>query len=137
MAKFQIDKISKEERYKIIGEFYDIVANLKNKNDVFGFFMGLLTPSEALMFARRIQVAIMLLKEESYDNIKKKLGVGDSTIAAVARWLSGDNDGFKIHIEKHKKRKDELEKNQSSKSRYRSLLDKYPQHRIIKDILDL
>ncbi|NLC31436.1 MAG: hypothetical protein GX765_05305, partial [Candidatus Moranbacteria bacterium] len=55
MGKVQTKNIDKNERYKIIGDFYEIVTNLRTKNEVIGFFMGLLTPSEALMFARRIQ----------------------------------------------------------------------------------
>ena len=85
MAKIRPYKIDKEERFKMIGNFYQIVTGLKNKNDVAGFFMGLLTPSEAVMFARRIQIAQMLLDNKRVTEIKAELGVGTNNISTVSR----------------------------------------------------
>lgn len=138
MAKVKTHEIEKSERYKMIGDFYDIVTNLKTKDEVIGFFMGLLTPSEALMFSRRIQISSMLLEDKSYQDIREKLGVGDSTISTVNRWLFGENEQFKNQIYAHKKRKDKWDNNSNASSRhYGSLLNKYPQHRILRDLLGL
>lgn len=138
MGKVQTKNIEKEKRYEIIGDFYDIVTNLKTKKEVIGFFMGLLTSSEALMFARRIQVAQMLLDDKSYEDIREELKVGVATITSVSRWLYGENDAFRKKIEEHKNNKEKLMKNNKNYRRnYGSLLDKYPQHRILKDLLGL
>ncbi len=141
MARFQLDQISKKERYEMIGNLYEIVGKLKTKKDIMDFFMGLFTPSEALMFARRIQIAEMLLDEEiSYNEIKEELGVGDSTIANVARWIYDDNSSFRSQIEQHKKRKEARRKIKEKKSQgqhYGNLLNKYPQHRILRNLFGL
>lgn len=133
MAKVQMQKINKRERYVMIGEFYDIVTNLTTKKEVVGFFMGLLTPSEALMFARRIQIAQMLIEEKNYDVIREDLGVGHSTIASVARWLNDENDCFQKQIKKHitnkKRKQDDVPSRESG-----GLLDRYPGHRLLKDL---
>lgn len=139
MGKVQTKNIDKNERYKIIGDFYEIVTNLRTKNEVIGFFMGLLTPSEALMFARRIQIAQMLLDDKSYDEIRRELKVGLSTVASVSNWLYGENDAFRRKIEEYKNRKSKTEedKNDDYEKNYGSLLNKYPQHRILRDLLGL
>lgn len=139
MGKVQTKSIDKNERYKIIGDFYEIVTNLRTKNEVIGFFMGLLTPSEALMFARRIQIAQMLLDDKSYDEIRRELKVGLSTVANVSTWLYGENDAFRRKIEEYKNRKSKTEedKNDDYEKNYGSLLNKYPQHRILRDLLGL
>lgn len=138
MGKVQTQSVNKNERFQMIGEFYDIVTNLKTKKKVIGFFMGLLTPSEALMLSRRIQVAALLLDGESYEEIRRKLKVGVSTIASVNRWLFGENEEFKDEINKHKKRKDNQNiKGNKGKRYYDSLLDRYPGHRILRDLLGI
>ncbi len=40
MAKIRPYKIDREERFEMIGSFYQIVTGLKNKKDVAGFFYG-------------------------------------------------------------------------------------------------
>lgn len=139
MGKVQTKSIDKNERYKIIGDFYEIVTNLRTKNEVIGFFMGLLTPSEALMFARRIQIAQMLLDDKSYEEIRRELKVGLSTVANVSTWLYGENDAFRRKIEEYKNRKSKTEEdnNDDYEKNYGSLLNKYPQHRILRDLLGL
>jgi len=139
MAKVQIQQIEKKERYEIIGDFYDIVTNLKAKKEVIGFFMGLLTSSEALMLARRIQIATMLLDKKSYNEIQEKLKVGVSTIITVSKWLHGKNEQFQKQIQSHKKRKEKKikENKKDSYHYYDSVLDRYPGHRLLKDILGL
>ncbi len=138
MAKVKPYKISKKERFEIIGDFYQIVTGLKNKKDVVGFFVGLLTPSEAVMFARRIQIAQMLLDNKSIAEIKATLNVGSNTVASVSSWLFDDNNNiFQQHILKYMKTQKKARKKRYNNSYYTSELDKYPQHRIWKKLLGL
>ena len=103
--------------------------------------MGLLTPSEAVMFARRIQIAQMLLSNKSVSEIRIALGVGTNNISTVSRWLfNDDNDVFRKHILNYlKQSKKDTTKRSEQKSRqyYTSELDKYPQHRMWKKLLGL
>lgn len=134
MAKVKTHLVDKKERFRIIGEFFEIVTNLKNKDDVIGFFIGLLTSSESLMLARRIQVAEMLLEEKSYEEIRKKLKVSFQTIAKVYQWLYGENETYKKQIgnqlERKRKRNKKHERFDDG-----SLLNKYAHHRLLKDLL--
>lgn len=129
MPKVRPHLIEKTEKYKIIGNFFEIVAGLKNKKEVIDFFLGLLTPSEILMSARRIQIAQMLLEEENYEIIRKRLKVSNQTITKTDQWLHRD-DEYNRWLGGKLKRKIEKEKNYSS-----SMLDKYAHHRFFKNLL--
>lgn len=134
MSKVQINDIDKDLRYRMIGDFYDIVSHLQKKKDVVDFFMGLLTPSEALMFARRIQIAKLILMNYTYDEIQKELQVGVATIIGVKRWLECDNQGFRSQIEKQQKR--QKAHKGSKRKMYDRILSPYGQLDIVKRLLD-
>lgn len=91
MSKFDPYNLSPKERNKILNEFYSIVTSLKNKGQVINFFKDLLTIGEAVMLARRIQIAKMLLQGYDYREISEKLGTGIDTVTRVQQWLK---DGF-------------------------------------------
>ena len=131
--------IPDKERYKIIGEFFDLIVGLKNKKEVMDFFIGLLTHSESLMLARRIQIAKLLMENQSYNEIKKKLKVGNSTITNTDKWLDMRNGQYRKILERHFAMDcPGQHKGKRSKGReYKSMLDKYPQHRIFKKMLGL
>ena len=132
MPKVKVYSVDKNERYRIIGELFELIVNLRTKREVIDFLIGLFTASETLMIARRIQIAKMLADEVSYDGIRKKLKVSYATIATVEHWLQSEEKRDFI-IKKLK----ELGNNKKSKSvdYSGSLLNKYAQHRLLKDLL--
>lgn len=136
MAKVRTHLVDKKERFKIIGEFFEIVSNLKNKDEVIGFFIGLLSPSESLMLARRIQIAEMLLEEKGYEEIRKKLKVSFQTIAKVYQWLYAENETYKKQIGSQLERKRKRIKNSSKRFNDGSLLNKYAHHRLLRDLFE-
>ncbi len=134
MAKVKVYSIPKKERYQLVGEFFDIVAQLKTKQEIIDFFIGVLTPSESLMMARRIQVAKLLAEDESYAIVKEKMKVSPKTIQSVYHWLNERDEAYKKLILKYLKTS---EKKKKKTTYYESELDKYPQHRLMKKILGL
>ena len=100
-----------------------------------GFFTGLLSPSETLMLARRIQIAEMLAEEKGYEEIRKKLKVSFQTIAKVYQWLYGENETYKKQINNQLERKRKNNNRKNRKLNDGSLLNKYAHHRILKDLL--
>jgi len=134
MSKVQIQLVDEKERYQIVGEFFEIATNLKTKKEIIDFFIGILTASEILMVARRIQIAEMILKENSYDQIRAKLKVSYQTIAKVQSWLYEGREEMGKQIEAQMKRK--LKTNgRKELEHYESLLDKYAHHRMLKNLL--
>lgn len=138
MPKVKTYEIDKREKYRIIGEFFDVIAELNSKKEVIDFFIGLLTPSESLMMARRIQIAKMLLEEANYEQISKKLRVGFETINKTDKWLHSGNDDYDNWISKHISNSDKSKnKRGNERDRYASLLDRYPGHRLLRDLFGL
>jgi len=137
MAKVRVYDVDKNERYELVGSFLDSVVSLREKKDVVDFFVGLLTPSEMLMVARRIRIAQRLLEGETYDTIQEELGVGTLTIAKTEKWLRRGNETRQARLRKcilsgSKKHK----RNPSNAPRMSSSpLDKYAHHRAAKEIL--
>ncbi|PIP28388.1 MAG: hypothetical protein COX29_01390 [Candidatus Moranbacteria bacterium CG23_combo_of_CG06-09_8_20_14_all_35_22] len=132
MAKVKSHEINSKERYKIIGNFFDIIANLKSKKEVVDFFVGLLTPSENLMVARRIQIAQLLIEGESYETIKNKLKVSFQTITKTERWLHSEDENYNSWLAKCLKIKPSKNNREIEKE---NLLDRYSHHRFIKNLL--
>ncbi len=137
MAKVKVYSISKEERYQLVGEFFEIVSQLKNKQEVIDFFVGILFPSESLMIARRIQIAKLIVEGYNYREIKERLKVSSQTIGMVYKWLHERDEAYKIIIKKYLKKIAKQKKKNSLLVYNESELDKYPQHRLMKKILGL
>ncbi len=133
MSRKQISDISDDERRKIIGDFFDIVTNLKTKKETIGFMIGLLSPSEILMLARRIQIAQMLLEGKNYREICDEISVSQSTVASVARWIYDENNElFKKQIYSHQCK---IGKNKT-KEYYDSILSPYEQLNALRDMIN-
>jgi Trp operon repressor len=87
MPKLDYRKIGKT-KYEAFGrQFWKTCMKAKNTQDLTRFIDGLLSPSEKVMVSRRILIAKMLLDKKSTSEIMDQLQVGQSTVAAVARWL--------------------------------------------------
>lgn len=113
MSKFDPYSLSPKERNKILDEFYFMVVSLRTREQVINFFKDLLTPSEAIMLARRIQIAKLLLQGYDYREISTKLKTGVDTITKVQRWLKEGFGGYVKALEKIMKkeeREDEFKK---------------------------
>lgn len=130
MAKVRVYTVDPKEKYKIIGELFEIIVNLKTKKEVVGFLIDLLTPSEILMIARRIQVAKMLLEEDNYEIIRKRLKVSNQTITKIEYWLKNDEEKNKLIIEKI----EQLKKMAKTRRFSDNMLDKYAHHRFLKEL---
>ena len=94
MSRKKPSKINAKERYRILDEFWTMVALLETKNEVKSFFKDLLSATESVMLARRIQIARLLLSGIGYDEIQKRIGAAPNTIASVHRWLQGGFGGY-------------------------------------------
>ena len=99
MGKVKPKSIPNKELYKLLDEFYSIVTLLESKEEVKNFFKDLLSISEALMVARRIQIAKLLLAGLGYASIQEETRAGFATIANVQRWLDAGFGGYLNAIE--------------------------------------
>ena len=137
MAKVNPYQIDHKEKYVAIDGMFEVISKLKTKKEIVDFLLGLFTPSESLMLARRIQIAKMILEGENYENIRKKLNVGNNTIQQIDRWVHSKGSDYEKLI---KTKVAEVGKNKKTKNKMtynpESLLDKYPYHRFIKNLFN-
>lgn len=131
MAKVKIYSIERSEKRRIINELFEVVSSLKTKAEIINFFIGLLTPSEVVMIARRIQIAKMLINEIGYEIIQRELKVSHTTINKVEHWLNENEDRNKLISNKIKK----INKTKENIRTEKSLLDRYAHHKFLKEIL--
>lgn len=87
MGKFDYRELSVEERDRLVEKLADVFSSLKGKKKITVFLERLLSPSEIVMLARRLQVAELLVGGRTYDQIQNKLKVGISTIRSIEGWL--------------------------------------------------
>jgi len=102
-GRVKYQSLTELEKRKFLGEFYDMIALLKSREEAKQFFKDLLTLSEVVMISRRLQIAKMLLEGFTYRDIRAKLKVGISTIISVERWLNQGFGGYKNIIQRHRK----------------------------------
>jgi len=111
MSTFHLNEMPKNKRIQMIGEFYDTITSLKNRNEVRLFFKSLLSADEMATFMRRIEIAVLLSAKFTYDEITKLIGAGKSKITSVQKSLLQDDSGYKIIVKRLiKNRKERLEK---------------------------
>jgi len=143
MPIFHLNSLPKEKRIQMIGEFYDTIDSLKNRNEVRSFFKSLLTAEEIAALMRRIEVAVLLSANYTYDQIIEILGVGRNKITSVQKSLQQDDNGYNIIIdrliENRKKRLRRIKKENKEKtdmSPMSAVKKKYPAYFLLDNLLD-
>ncbi|PIP27256.1 MAG: hypothetical protein COX30_02875 [Candidatus Moranbacteria bacterium CG23_combo_of_CG06-09_8_20_14_all_39_10] len=135
-GKVKYHNLTENQKKKYLGEFYSTIALLKTKDEAKRFFKDLLTLSEVVMISRRIQVAKMLLEGRIYEDIKKELKIGTTTISQVEKWLFNGFGGYKEVLDKHKNNK-----NKNNKPAFEfeifpaTLKKKYPAYFLLSNLL--
>ena len=99
MARFDYRKLSVADRSALMDELIEAMSALKTRDDLQKFLLQLVTPGEAIMLARRWQIAKRLAAGDSYLTIANNLSVGMSTIASVEHWLSDAIGAYEEKLE--------------------------------------
>ena len=100
MTTFHLNSLPKGKRIQMIGEFYDMIDSLKDRNEVRFFVKSLLSADEIANLMRRIEIAVLLSAGFNYDKIIKMLGVGRDKISSVSKNLLQDDSGYKIIVKR-------------------------------------
>jgi len=144
MVTFHLNSLPKQNRIQMIGEFYDIIDSLKNREEVRLFIKSLLTADEIATFMRRIEIAVLLAGDYNYRQINRMLKTGCDKISRVQKSLNQDDSGYKIIvkrlIENRKKRLKRIKKSEKdaveSLSPLNAIKNFSPANRILPDLLD-
>ncbi|MEK7664894.1 MAG: YerC/YecD family TrpR-related protein [Patescibacteria group bacterium] len=143
MTTFHLNNLPKQNRIQMIGEFYDMIDSLKDRNEVRLFIKSLMTADEIATLMRRIEIAVLLSGKYTYNEITKLLGAGNGKITNVQKNLLQDDSGYKIIVKRLiENRKERLkrikneEKRASDSSPLGNIKKFNPASRILPNLLD-
>ena len=88
-----------------VGQFFDAVLSLENKEECYQFFEDVCTVKELTAIAQRVEVAKMLREERTYLDIAKETGASTATISRVNRSLNYGTGGIDMVLERTKQRR--------------------------------
>lgn len=125
------EDLSPEDQLFTRKVLFEAAKTAQNAKQLEQFLEGLLTPSEQIMFGRRIWISRMILENKRYDEIGARLHVGAGTIAKIELWLRGLLPDYGEHIAREVKRTTELRRREIAKMNpfgLTALKKKYPLH---------
>ena len=114
MVRVKYHQLSETQKEKYLDDFYKIVSLLKSPEEIKKFFNGLITSTELVMICRRIQVAEMLARDATYQMIKGRLGVANTTVRYVNHWFYDHFNDYQKILKQFNEIKEEKEKTKES-----------------------
>jgi TrpR-related protein YerC/YecD len=100
MAQVSRAPLSKEVYERVFEIFFKTIVKITSKKEAESFFRDFLTPTEKIVLAKRLSIAILLTKNYDYETIRQVLHVSPPTIATVNRPLKYGGEGYKMIIGK-------------------------------------
>ncbi len=140
MAKVEYRKLRQGEYERLERELKEGFSSMRHA-DLLQFLDDMLTPSEVVMFSRRLRIAKELLTGKSHREIEATLHTGLITIQAVDRWLCRDCKNYRqtfsrLYEEEKKRDKRERRKRMPVESHsFRDLRRRYPMHFLLFNLL--
>ena len=92
----QLDKL----RDKSVDQLFEAILQLKTLEEAYRFFDDLCTVNEVQSLAQRLEVARMLRKGNTYNQIEAETGASTATISRVKRCLNYGTDGYQMVLER-------------------------------------
>lgn len=93
-------KLNRNLEKQIFQIFYQLIADLREPEEVKMFFEDFLNRATRLNLAKKLMIALFLDKKRGYKDIKETLKVSSSTVAEVYKNLG--NSGIQLALEKIK-----------------------------------
>ena len=125
MAKFPHSGIAKDVEGRTLYEFALALSEIHDPQEALEFVRDLLSPQEAGMFARRIKIAELLLDGRTYQEVQEAMKVSQTTIARVGEWLKRSGSGYRLVVERLKKKRTTGDKHKEP-TEWSKLKRKYP-----------
>jgi len=98
--------LSKQEQANLFVKLAKALTALRSAEEIAHFLKDLLSESEVLMLARRLQVAELLIDGRTYQQIRSEIKVSFGTIARVQTWLDLYGEGYRTVAKRIAKRED-------------------------------
>lgn len=92
VSKYPLKQEVFEKMFELLSK---AIINSTNKEEVESLLEDLLTPTEKIMLAKRLAIAVLLTKGYPYETIREIIHVSTPTIAMVSLSLKYKGRGFK------------------------------------------
>ena len=89
------NKAEASKRDKNLDMFFSAILSLQNKEECDKFFEDIFTAKELIDIPQRLEVALLLLKGKTYQEVGVISGASNSTITRVSRCIQFGRDGYK------------------------------------------
>lgn len=97
VSKYPISKTIADRIFEI---FLKSLVKIHNQQEADQFISDLLTPTEKIMLAKRLAIALLLQKDYDYRTIQKLIRVSTATIASVNMTILYGSKGYKNLLNK-------------------------------------
>ncbi len=94
MARISQYKLKDKVLEKLFNIFFEIIGNQNDKNKFNEIITGVFSYNERIMFAKRIAIIYLLLKNIDFHNICMALNVSSATVAKFKLLIENKQDGF-------------------------------------------
>ena len=85
---------------KSVDQLFQAILKLENLDEAYQFFDDLMTVNEIQSLAQRLEVARLLTKGFTYNQIESETGASTATISRVKRCLNYGNDGYRMALDR-------------------------------------
>ncbi|MCH4006204.1 MAG: YerC/YecD family TrpR-related protein [Eubacterium sp.] len=86
---------------------FDAILSLENREECYRFFTDICTINELHAISQRFQVAKLLSQDHTYNEIEKQTNASTATISRINKCLVYGADGYKIALDRMKKKEEE------------------------------
>lgn len=98
-------KLNNKNQKALINNFELILTKISKSDDMRYFLASLLTPTEKLMFAKRIAIVILLKEGVSESNISNALHVTRVTVSRMQYFVESRGQGYEVALKVLEKEK--------------------------------
>lgn len=92
--------LDKNIEKKIKENFLEALASLRDKKLAYRFIYDFLTPTERIMLAKRLAMALMIYKGYPHRQISEALKVSTATISSIVIWMKYEGEGYREILNK-------------------------------------
>ncbi|MBI2327354.1 hypothetical protein HYU92_03445 [Candidatus Curtissbacteria bacterium] len=93
--------LSPDIQSRLFQNFWELFAQIKKTHEVQIFLDDLLSPTEKIMLAKRMAIAILLARGYKHRDVSSLLKVSTTTVNKIASYVNQKTPGFQLLIQKY------------------------------------
>ena len=91
-----LGRMNRKIQNETIDHLFDAILTLENRDECYDFFSDLCTVNELISLSTRLEVAALLRKQQTYQEIVEQTGASTATISRVKNSMAFGFDGYEL-----------------------------------------